>query len=227
MTVMTYGKVDWDQRKVRVRTEKIDTKAHKMDFPNGLSTVRFVSAPHECPHHYWTPSHPSLNPAKMFKSGFKIKCTADKNTCHLCQVHNKIVQRNFLKVISRRDNAIKIVEFSEKTCDFLQEKLFNNKKWGPLTGYDVDVTVDKSDPKNYYSFQGDPGKEPLTVEEIEMINKYDDKVFNHMIAPMHPDDQLRYMEALIKKACLDGMTVSVSALLSGGELENTEFESVQ
>lgn len=94
--------------------------------------------------------------------------------------------RWFLKVLDRKDNKFKLLEISKQV--FLGVKnLYNNKKWGKVTEYDITINKGKPNTQPLYNVTPDP-HEPLdgALKEAYLEFKENLKI-ERLLAPSDPE----------------------------------------
>lgn len=104
--------------------------------------------------------------------GRKVVCSATKEdpACPLCEAGDKAKRKWYVGVIDRKTQSYKIMDIGYTVFQQIGG-LVNNKRWGDITTYDINILVKpEAGATGYYTVQP-LGKEPLSAEDQVIIDK--------------------------------------------------------
>lgn len=178
---VTFGEIDWnsgDDSGSGSRTEF-------MKLEQGESTVRIMGNPLQYYIHWLdTPdgkkrkvNSPIGSPElvrKLEDAGFKRR------------------PRWIVKVLDRSDEQFKVLEIGSQIYSAIKA-LYNNKKWGKVTGYDITIERGAPGSQPLYRVTPDP-KEPLDERFRDQFLKFNDSLnLDKLIQPTDPSQVCEYM----------------------------------
>lgn len=162
----TFGEVAWGTD-VNSDKKKTNTKDLFLSLVEGDNEVRVVTSPFQyAMHKYKAPGDKGF--------GRKVVCSATKEdpNCPLCLAGDKAKRKWYIGVIDRKANQYKILDISFAVFSQIG-KYVNNKRWGDITKYDINIVVDKNaGATGYYTVQP-IAKEPLSAEDQLIVDNID------------------------------------------------------
>lgn len=162
--MIKYGITSWDDVD-QGKSEKKFNREDWLKLDQGDNEVRILTRPAKYLVHKF-----KIEGSAGF--GSNIRCTTDKETCPLCMAGVKVTERFLLGVIDRKTNAYKILDIGPKLAQDLKAQN-SDKKWGPISQYDINIKVDKQGgATGYYRVVPQPSG-PLTEAEREIMDKID------------------------------------------------------
>lgn len=209
---MVFGEVDWNAA---------DSSSGKSDFmklEEGENTVRIMGNPiqfyiHWCDgpdkskRKFNSPADDAAMVRRLEDSGFKRTA------------------RWFIKVLDRRDNEFKALEIGPQVYNGIKS-LYNNKRWGKVTGYDITITRAPKGTQPLYSVTPNP-HEALPGDLKAKFQDFNDRVnLERLIAPSSSQeiaDYMRWTDSSAKTASASKGTSQQKAQAKGDDFD-FEFE---
>lgn len=197
------GAVAWDdldfskKNKKENNESKIKYLSFKKDEPNQLRLI--TDAFEYLTHTGWKPTGDNIDPKKVNKWGYSIKCSGvDKKPCPLCQAGNKSIRKWYFGVIDRDDNdTVKIMDVKRSIVMGIKP-LTQLKQYGHPLKYDIVVTVNEdADPQHYYSVSGLPPT-PLSAEDLEKKASFDMAYLHTLVSVPTYEEVQANMDRIIK-----------------------------
>lgn len=170
MSVMKYGLTSYEDYEFNSKGNQ--PKRGRDEFirlQNGSNEVRLITDPYVYMVHKFKEEGD-----KGF--GDKVMCSKNSGSCPLCEHPDKMVStvrpRWFVGLIDRSTQTYKVLDMSSTVFQQLQQ-LSRKERWGDPTDYDIDITVDKTQPAAGYYTVIPLGKEPLSESDVEIKKKVD------------------------------------------------------
>jgi len=164
MPSFTFGEVAWGSESDNAG-KKTNTKDLFLRLVPGDNEVRVVTQAYQYNMHKY-----KAEGDKGF--GRKVVCSATKDNpeCPLCLAGDKAKRKWYVGVIDRKTNSYKIMDISYTVWSQIGG-LVNNKRWGDIRAYDINILVKpEAGATGYYTVQP-LGKEPLSAEDQSIIDK--------------------------------------------------------
>lgn len=212
---VVFGEVDWNSGDVG--TNSSSGRSDFMKLKEGENVVRIMGNPIQYYSHWIdTPDgqkrkivSPIDNPElirKLEDAGFKRK------------------PQWIVKVLDRSDETFKILEIGSQVYNGVKA-LFNNLKWGKVTGYDVSIMRGKPGSQPLYTVTPNP-KETLDTSFKQKFTEFNDRVnIDKIIAPATTDAVCKLMGWKPSEfSNTSSQKASESKAAGGGSGEDFEFE---
>lgn len=173
------GEIDWNEADVGGKG-----KTDFMRLKEGENVVRIMGNPVQSYIHWVT-----------LPDGAQRKIVSPSNSPALVK---KLEEAGFrrqpnwiIKILDRSDNEFKLMEIGNQIYKGIQ-MLFNNAKWGKVTGYDISINRGPKGQQPLYSVTPNP-KESLESTFKAKFVEFNDKVnIDRMISPM-PSEEIAKM----------------------------------
>lgn len=174
MTELTFGEVDWNDADAGGSGSKTDF----MKLAQGDNVVRVMGSPIK----FYVNWIDDVN-GKRRKVNTPIEDPALVE--RLEEADFKRSTRWFLKVLDRSDSTFKLLEVGPQIFRGIRD-LVQNKKWGPVTGYDVTINRGPKGQNPLYKVYPDP-KEPLEQKFQEAWKEFNSNLnIERLITPSDP-----------------------------------------
>jgi hypothetical protein len=201
---MVFGEVDWNAAD--------SDSGQKSDFARlveGENVVRVMGNPVQFYIHWVTTpagakskinspaNHPELV-RRLEDSGFKRQA------------------RWLVKILDRNDDTFKLLEIGPQIYNSIKS-LYNNSKWGKVTGYDISINRGPKGQQPLYSVTPNP-KEPLSSDFKSKFVDFNDRVnLEKLISPSTP-------EAVATKMGWDTSSATQGADTATANSEDFDFD---
>lgn len=175
MSNMVFGEVDWN-----AADSSLGGKSDFMRLDEGENTVRIMGNPVQFYIHWIVGSDgkkgkinsPANNPelvSRLEDSGFKRQV------------------RWLIKVLDRSDDTFRLLEVGPQIYNGIRS-LYNNKRWGKVTQYDITINKGPSGQQPLYSVTPNP-KESLSSDFKAKFMDFNDRVnVERVISPSSAED---------------------------------------
>lgn len=169
------GEVSWTDTAFD-SSKKTNSKDSFLRLSPGSNIVRLLTLPYQ--YH----QHKHMIPGGK-KFGYRINCSGANGSCPLCEMpDNKPKRRWFLGVISRKDNAYRVLDIGFAVFKAIQT-LAKDEDWGDPSRYDIDIVVDPNGGSTgYYTVVAKPPK-PLSAADLVIKEENDPEDLARKVVP--------------------------------------------
>jgi hypothetical protein len=186
------GEIDWNE--ADLPSPKSGGKSDYMRLKEGENVVRIMGNPVQTYIHWVT-----------LPDGTQRKIVSPSNSPALVK---KLEEAGFrrqpnwiIKVLDRSDDEFKLLEIGNQIYKGIQT-LFNNPKWGKVTGYDISVNRGPKGQQPLYSVTPNP-KESLESSFKQKFIDFNDRInIDKLVSPM-PAEEISKMLGLSSSSSRD------------------------
>lgn len=194
---MSYGKQSWEDSSFGGNKEgKTSNKDLFLKLKDGSNIVRIVTDP------YQYIVHKSIKREGDPGFGRKIPCSKSETetNCPLCELGSQPASRYYFGVIDRSTNSYKVLDVSWSTLQDIKG-FVNQKIWGDVTKYDLNILKDPKHPTKYYTIQANPHT-PLSPSDQKLRDDADLADLEFKSSPMSPELVKKIMDKALAGGAL-------------------------
>ena len=171
MTNVVFGEIDWNAADVSAG----NTKSIFMRMEEGENVVRVMGNPIQFYVHWVTlPDNSKRKIVSPIESPELVQRLEDSGF--------RRQTKWLIKVLDRNDNTFKVMEVGSQIYNGIRA-LYNNKKWGKVTSYDLSINRGPKGSQPLYNVTPNP-KENLGTEYKEQFKKFSTELdMNKLISP--------------------------------------------